>query len=135
MKVLLMSLLRVPALLLLVCLTLVSVLKAEPTASVNQAAIDALKAGKTDVAHAAWWGFDQEDATAALQAAINSGAKKVIVEKMSSPWIVKPLNLASNQEIVFQEGVVLLAKKGEFKPRTASLLNASLKQNIRLTGP
>ena len=135
MKVLLMSLLRVPALLLLVCLTLISVVKAEPTTSVNQSAIDGLKAGKTDIAYAAWWGFDPEDATAALQAAINSGAKKVIVEKMSSPWIVKPLHLASNQEIVFQEGTVLLAKKGEFKPRTASLLNASLKQNIRLTGP
>jgi hypothetical protein len=137
MKVILMSLLRTCALVLCFCFCFTCVVSAPSLAAVtvNQRAIDELKAGKTKVAHASWWGFDPEDATAALQTAISSGAKKVIVEKMSSPWIVKPIQLASDQEIVFQQGVVILAKKGEFKSRTASLLNASLKQNIRLTGP
>ncbi|QDU49555.1 right-handed parallel beta-helix repeat-containing protein [Gimesia panareensis] len=130
-----MSLLRTGALVLCFCFTCIASAPSIAAVTVNQRVIDDLKAGKTETAHASWWGFDPEDATAALQAAINSGAKKVIVEKRTSPWIVKPIQLASDQEIVFQPGVVILAKKGEFQSRTASLLNASLKQNIRLTGP
>ncbi|MAX38933.1 MAG: hypothetical protein CME33_20450 [Gimesia sp.] len=102
--------------------------------AIDQGAIDELKAGKTDVAYASWWGFEREDATAALQSAINSGAKKVIVEKRDAPWIVTPIQLASDQEIVIEAGVEIHAKKGEFKAATASLLNASLKENIKLTG-
>ena len=35
--------------------------------------------GKRTTANAAWWGFDQQDATEGLQAAIHSGAKTVIM--------------------------------------------------------
>ncbi len=100
----------------------------------NQKAIDAVIAGKTSVARASWWGFDPADSTAAIQSAINSGASKVIIEKMAGPWIVKKLQLASDQEIVFEKGVVILAKKGEFKGKTDSLFSASLQNNITLTG-
>ncbi|MBM3501031.1 MAG: hypothetical protein FJX74_20455, partial [Armatimonadetes bacterium] len=59
----------------------------------DQAKIDAVKAGAEKVAHASWWGFSPEDATAILQAAIDSGAEKLIVEDMGSPWIVEMLRL------------------------------------------
>lgn len=116
------------------CLLMISAVEAGERAGVNQRAIDELKSGKTNVAYASWWGFQREDSTAALQAAIDSGAKKVIVEKMDGPWIVTPIQLASDQEIDFAEGVVVQAKKGEFKAPTASLFTASLKKNIQLTG-
>ena len=55
---------------------------------VNQKAIEDVRAGRCKVARAAWWGFHPEESTRALQAAIDSGAKKVIVEKMDGPWII-----------------------------------------------
>ena len=46
----------------------------------NTAAIQAALAEKSSVVKASWWGFDEKDSTRILQAAINSGAAKVIVE-------------------------------------------------------
>lgn len=83
---------------------------------------------------AAAFGFDPADATKALQAAIDSGADRVVVENLGRPWIVEPIVLADNQEIVFEEGVEVLAKKGAFHGPTDSLFRAHLKQNITLTG-
>ncbi len=91
-------------------------------------------AGKIKVAKASWWGFDPVESTTALQAAIDSGAEKLIVENMGKPWIVDRMTLASNQEIVFEPGVEVLAKKGAFKGKTDALFRADLKENITLRG-
>ncbi len=101
----------------------------------NEPAIAEVAAGTRKVAHAAWWGFDADDSTAALQAAINSGAEKVVVEKMPSPWIVGPIELAGDQEVFFEPGAVVLAKKGEFRGTGDCLFTAWNKSNLRLTGP
>jgi hypothetical protein len=102
---------------------------------IDQKAIAEVAAGKCKVAHAAWWGFDRQESTKALQAAINSGAAKVIVEKMDGPWIVDKIQLADDQELVFQEGVVVEAKKGAFHGKNDSLMTAQDKKNVKLTGP
>lgn len=91
-------------------------------------------AGQIEEAKASWWGFSPTDSTDALQAAINSGVRKLLVEDMGQPWVVRPIQLASDQEIVFEEGVVILAKRGEFKGRGDSLFTAALKENIVLRG-
>ncbi|NLX96246.1 MAG: right-handed parallel beta-helix repeat-containing protein [Rhodopirellula sp.] len=101
----------------------------------NEEAIREVLSGKTSVAHAAWWGFNAEESTEALQSAIHSKAKKVVVEKMSGPWIVDKIELASDQELVFEPGAVVLAKKGAFHGTADSLFTATNKKNIRLTGP
>ncbi len=103
-------------------------------AQVNQEMIDRVAAGEVTEAKASWWGFDEQDSTEALQAAIDSGAEKLIVEDMGSPWIVTPISLASNQEIVFEEGCEVLAKRGEFKGRNDSLFAAHNRDNITLRG-
>lgn len=90
--------------------------------------------GELREARASWWGFDAADSTAYLQAAIDSGAAKLIVEKMPSPWVVTPLKAASNQHIVFEAGAVLLAKRGEFVGRTDRLLAVDGVENVRITG-
>lgn len=100
----------------------------------DEAAIQSLKDGKTTEANAAWWGFDEKDATKALQAAINSGAKRVVVPNVGAPWVVTGIKLASDQEVVFEKGVEVQAKRGEFKEPNASLFIARNKKNIRLTG-
>ncbi|HRX80807.1 MAG TPA: hypothetical protein P5307_17175, partial [Pirellulaceae bacterium] len=71
---------------------------------VNQSRIDDVKSGKLTEARASWWGFDPEDSTSSIQSAINSGAKRVIIENMGQPWIVTPLVAASDQELVFEQG-------------------------------
>ncbi|MFW5869062.1 MAG: hypothetical protein ACOCX2_14650, partial [Armatimonadota bacterium] len=103
-------------------------------AQVNQEMIDRVAAGEITEAKASWWGFDAEDSTEALQAAINSGASKLIVEDMGSPWIVRPMQLAGDQEIVFEEGVEILARREEFKGRNDALFTANGVENLTLSG-
>ncbi len=101
----------------------------------NEKAIEEVKQGKRKVAYASWWGVDLEDATEALQAAIDSGAPKVVVENMGRPWIVsRTINLRSNQEIVFEKGVVVEAKKGAFLGKGDCLFLAALQRNITIIG-
>ena len=97
--------------------------------------IAALKAGKTDTAYVSWWGFHPEDSTEFLQAAINSGAKKVVVDYTGQDWIAgKTLLLVSNQELVIADKVVLKAKKDAFKGLGDALFKAAGVQNSVIRG-
>lgn len=97
-------------------------------------AVDEVLRGVRAVANAAWWGFDEEDATPALQAAIDSGARKVVVPYMGTPWHVTPITLRSELELVFEPGVVVLAKKGAFRGKGDSLFRAMDCHDITLSG-
>lgn len=91
--------------------------------------------GALGIAHASWWGFDKADSTAALQDAINSKVPTLIVDNMGSGWIVgKTLRLVSNQKIIFNDGVVIAAKKGGFHGKNDALLGGSKLQNVTLEG-
>lgn len=101
----------------------------------NPQAVTEVATGKRTVARASWWGFDPVDATAALQAAINSGAHELIVENVGAPWITDKLTLASNQRILFEPGVVVQARRGAFHGGTDSLFSAAGKTNLAMIGP
>lgn len=88
--------------------------------------------GKT--VRASSFGFDPEDGTQALQKALDSGADKVIVDNPGKDWIVRPLFLRSDQEIIFEKGVTIRAKKGAFKGRTDCLFQGQNVSNIKLRG-
>ncbi|MFO7902260.1 MAG: right-handed parallel beta-helix repeat-containing protein, partial [Pirellulaceae bacterium] len=101
----------------------------------NEEAISHVQAGRTETARASWWGFDPEDATKALRAALNSAAKQVVVEKMHHPWIVATtIRLPSDKEIVFEPGVVVEAKRGEFRGKSDCLFLAKSCRNLTLRG-
>jgi len=100
----------------------------------NPQAVAEVLCGTRTVANAAWWGFNEEDATDALQAAINSGAKRVIVPNMTKDWIVRPLTLAGDQELVLEEGVVITAKRGEFRGGGDSVFTARDLSNLTIRG-
>jgi len=100
----------------------------------DRAAIEEVLRGKRTTANAAWWGFDASDSTQAVQSAINSGAAKVVVPYVGQPWIVRPLHLASDQEIIFEPGVVLWAKAGEFHGPYDCLLSGKEVKNVTLRG-
>lgn len=116
--------------------TLLGLATSLPAADIpkNEQAIREVQTGERKEARAAWWGFRAKEATEALQAAINSGAAKVIVDKMPSPWIVDKIQLASNQELFFEPGVVVQAKKGAFRGKSDALFSAWNLTNIKLTG-
>ena len=90
--------------------------------------------GEIREARASWWGFDKDDSTRFLQAAITSGVSRLVVDKMPSPWIVTPIKAASNQHLVFEKGAMLLAKRGEFVGRNDWLLALDGVENVRVTG-
>ncbi|MBI5083671.1 MAG: right-handed parallel beta-helix repeat-containing protein [Acidobacteria bacterium] len=100
----------------------------------DPAAVQEVAAGKRTTANAAWWGFKEDDATEALQAAIDSGAKKVVVPMVGAPWIIRPVRLRGSQELVFEPGVLVLAKKGEFKGGGDSLFTASGVSDLVIRG-
>lgn len=93
-----------------------------------------VKKGNIKEAHAVWWGFSAENATKCLQSALDSGAKKVIVDNVGKDWIVDPIFLPSNIEVVFKHGVVIRARKGSFKGRQDSLFKIFKKENVILRG-
>ena len=103
-------------------------------ASRNEAAIAEVAAGKRADAQAIWWGFDENDATDALQAAIRSGARKLVINNTGKPWNVRPLELASNLEIVFEPGCVVQALRGAFKKKHEMLFVGRGVKNVNLSG-
>ena len=48
---------------------------------------------------------DRANATAAVQKAVDSGAKQVIFDNPGFDYIVEPIFLRSNQELIFEDGV------------------------------
>ena len=80
------------------------------------------------------FGYDATDATDALQRAIDSGAKTVVVDKQPTPWIVRPINLRNNLQLILEEGVEILAKEGEFQNIGDVLLRAVETRNVRIVG-
>ncbi len=77
----------------------------------------------------------REDAAKAIQQAINSGAAQVIFDNPGFEMLVgKTIFLRSDQELIFQDGVVINAKADCFKPRAAALFAGTNLKNIGLRG-
>ena len=91
-----------------------------------QVAADAVKVSS--------FGFNAEDSTEIIQKALDSGAPKLVFDKQSGPWITRPLVARSNQEIVFEDGVELVAKKGEFRGIRDYLFRCENVSNLVIRG-
>lgn len=91
-------------------------------------------AGELKEARASWWGFDKEESTRFLQAAIDSRVPRLVVDDMGAPWVADRLMCVSGQEIVFEKGVEVLAKKGAFMGKTDALLTLACVSNVTLRG-
>ncbi|MDD6029622.1 MAG: right-handed parallel beta-helix repeat-containing protein [Kiritimatiellae bacterium] len=96
--------------------------------------VEKVKAGELKEARASWWGFDKEDATRFLQAAIDSGVPRLIVDRMEGPWVVLPLKGVSNQEIFFEPGSEVRAKRGAYRGKGECLFRFPKCSNVRLIG-
>ncbi|MBQ6340190.1 MAG: right-handed parallel beta-helix repeat-containing protein [Kiritimatiellae bacterium] len=80
------------------------------------------------------FGFDPADSTKFLQKALDSGARKIVIDRQVSPWITRPLFARSNCEIVFERGAEVVAKKGAFLGKGDSLITLKRAENVKLSG-
>jgi hypothetical protein len=80
------------------------------------------------------FGWNATNATKCLQAAFDSGAAKVVVDRQAGDWIVEPVFLRSNQEVLIDEGVVVRALKGAYRRPTDCLFTARGISNAVLRG-
>ena len=76
----------------------------------------------------------KEDATAAIQAAIYSGADVVEVDNPGFEYLVMPIKLVGNQEVVFKNNVVVRAMPGEYKQLSDSMFTAINADNLVIRG-
>ena len=82
------------------------------------------------------FGFDSEDSTRFLQQALDSGLPKIVIDRQAGPWRTLPLKARScNQEIIFETGVCVEAKRGAFKSLGDMLLTLRCVTNVTLRGP
>ena len=108
--------------------------QAGPGSLANPQAVREVTSGKRADANVAWWGFKAEDSTQFLQAAIDSGARKVIVPYQGAPWIITPVWLRGDLELVFEPGVVVLAKEGAYHGGHDSLFTAFDAHDVTVRG-
>lgn len=103
-------------------------------ASLRPDLVEAVRSGKLREAHASWWGFNPEDSTRFLQEAISSRVPVLIVDRMPTAWVTRPLRGVSHQEIRFERGVELAAKPDEFLRKNDSLLTLRGVSDVKLSG-
>ena len=80
------------------------------------------------------FGWNATNATAALQAAFDSGAAKVVVDRQAGDWIIEPVFLRSDQEVLLENGVVVRALKGAYKDPNDCLFAVRGVSNVVLRG-
>lgn len=123
--------------LLLLTLTPLGAAAQTPVLPPNGANPDAAAAAGPDSdapANVSWWGFDAADSTAFVQAAVDSGAKTVVIPYVGAPWVITPVTLRGNLTLLFEPGVVVLAKRGQFQGTGDSLFTARDCENVTLRG-
>ena len=80
------------------------------------------------------FGWNATNATKCLQAAFDSSAAKVVIDRQTGDWIVEPVFLRSNQEVVIEAGVTVRALKGAFKSPNDCLFAVRGVSNVVLRG-
>ena len=110
--------------------------KAKILAVISSVAIATASVGADEFIKASSFGWNAEDSTSALQSAIDSGAKRVMIDRQAGDWVVRPIFLrTSGQEVIIADGVTVRAKKGEFKGRGDCLFRiAATNKNVTLRG-
>ena len=113
---------------------LAAVCAAATAFAADPAKVAAVEKGELKEAKASWWGFDPADSTAALQAAFDSKATKLVIDRQASPWIVEPVFVRAGKEIVFEEGAELQAKRGAYHELRACMLNVVKAKGVTIRG-
>jgi hypothetical protein len=110
----------------------VSTVPAVTGASIAQAATTS--AGP-DTVKASSFGYNPTDSTDALQAALDSSASTVVIDKVDGGWYTRPLFVRrSNVRIVFEPDVMVRAVPGVFTGDWDCLLRVEGQSNVHISG-
>jgi hypothetical protein len=90
--------------------------------------------GHRHEARASWWGFDAQDSTVYLQAAINSKVRRLIFDRQPSAWVTGPLRGVSHQEIILEAGTELVALRGAYRAKGDCLLTFQECEQVIIRG-
>jgi hypothetical protein len=90
--------------------------------------------GGSEKVNAADFGYNATNATAALQSAIDSGAKTVVIDASKGDWCIEPIKLRSNVELIFAENVRVRAVPGAFRKRYDMMFKGMNVTNIKVRG-
>lgn len=85
------------------------------------------------VVKASDFGFDPNNSTQCLQRAIDSGADVVVVDDPGKPWIIGPIQLRSNLELVFDAAKVQ-ALPGAFPGKGDCMFSGQELENLVIRG-
>ena len=98
--------------------------------------VERVRIGELEEARVSWWGFDASDSTPFIKAALSSGAKRVVFDKVDGPWLTLPLAVerANGLEILFEPGVELVARRGAFKGVRDALLVIRDSRGVKISG-
>ena len=80
------------------------------------------------------FGYDPVDSTRFIQAALDSGERRIVLDRQDGPWYALPLKMRSNTELVLEPGVELVAKRGAYKGLRDFLLEISEATNVVVRG-
>ena len=80
------------------------------------------------------FGFDKINATKCIQAALDSEHRDLIIDNTGSDWIVDPIILRSNKNIVIDENVVIRARHDGFHGVKDSMFVGKGVSNITISG-
>ena len=82
------------------------------------------------------FGFDEVNATTNLQAALDSGASRVVIENVGKPWYIRTVRIRSNTEVVIEPGVRIHSDRtwNEFATSKAGLFVVDNARNVVLKG-
>ncbi len=78
--------------------------------------------------------WNPTNTTTRVQAAFTAPVSRVVLRPAPGPWIVLPLVVAGDREIVIERGAVLEAMRGAFHGPGDSLLTLRAVSNVTLTG-
>ncbi len=90
--------------------------------------------GAGKVVKASSFGFNETDATDCIQKALNSDATTVIIDNVGKEYLVRPLFLTSNKEIIFAKGVRVRALPGAYQGTGDALFRGRWVENVTMRG-
>ena len=81
------------------------------------------------------FGYDKEDSTRFIQAALDSDEPVIVLDRKDGPWTSTPLVCRRPKTVLFEDGAWLVAKRGEFRGAGDTLLTFDACRGVRVLGP
>ncbi len=77
---------------------------------------------------------DRQNATAAVQKALDSGAAQIIFDDPGFEYLITPVKVRSNSELIFENGCVVRALPGAYKGKKDYMFAVENAENVILRG-